>query len=174
VMDDTDEGGISGAFADPLSLHSRLSTSPSQPQAMPPSSTPSTTINDLPPETIERVVKLAYPVMSAGGRQGRERTRFLLAVALVCRDWTLLAQEALWLDVRLDSQSISSFFAAGLGRFPVRRLDLEAYQANIPSVKSVLRDVRGVCELALTGGYIDTEWICGDNFKGTLYGPTAS
>jgi hypothetical protein len=131
-------------------------------------------IYDLPLETVEYIINSAYPSAPPTREARCKRNEFLLAVALVCRTWTPFTQQSLWLDVYLESDSILRFDAAGPGRYPVQRLDLETYRADTASVESVLRNVRGVHELLFDLGEFNLDWLCGVSFEGRLDCPTAS
>jgi hypothetical protein len=108
-------------------------------------------IYDLPLETVEYIINSAYPSAPPTREARRERIQFLLAVALVCHAWTPFAQQGLWLDVYLGPYTISHFDAAGPGRYPVHRLDLQLYSAANREIEAVLCSVTGVHELSLLG-----------------------
>jgi hypothetical protein len=126
---------------------------------------PPTTIHDLPPETIEHIIKIAYPI-NPPSWEHRRRREFLLATSLVCRAWTPFAQEALWKHVYLfGDQRLPRFAASGPGRYPVETLYLSLHPQDAASVKAVLTAVRGLRELELAHGSFDARWLCGANMR---------
>ena len=126
------------------------------------------TIHDLPPETIEHIIKAAFPVDSERVVERRARRKFLLATSLVCRAWTPFAQEALWehVDLQFDQWRLPAFVASGPGRYPVETLSLDPDLSPSASVEAVLTTVRGMRELEVLGGLLNAAWLSGSNLRG--------
>jgi hypothetical protein len=124
-----------------------------------------TTIDDLPLETIERIFSVASYDST------RQRYETLRAAALVRREWTLFAQRELWRDVHLfDALRTRQFVEAGPGRHPVETLSLTGGVALEHTLSNdwelILRQVRGLNSLTLSGGAIQPGALCGSNLKG--------
>jgi hypothetical protein len=134
---------------------------------LPPPIPPPTTIHDLPPEIIGRIISIAYPALLVKSSERRERYGFLKATSLVCREWTPFAQAELWIDVYLGNQRIQSFLEAGPGRHATHKLSVYSGIRRDASLEGVLRDVRGVRNLQLSSCTVSMDWLCGDNFKGS-------
>lgn len=125
------------------------------------------TIHNLSLEIIEHIFSIAYPVSQAGGGSKRQpRTLFLLAVSLVCRDWTPCAQRVLRAHVYLSHRTIDGFLRASSAQVPVQMLHIIVQGTNSTSVEMLLHKVRGVQDLTLESGSLSVDCLCGSNMKG--------
>jgi hypothetical protein len=130
------------------------------------------TIVSLPAELVSHIISLAYPCYSDDRGVQRGRREFLRAAALVCREWTSPAQQALWKVMELGGMGVvtlDSVIAAGVGRYPVQSLRIDMRRQQLPNIAAILGTVRGVRNLTLVGNVMQVDWLCGSNLRGKLH-----
>jgi hypothetical protein len=124
------------------------------------------TIHDLPLETIEHIITIAYPFDSSDTTEQRARRHFYRNASLVCRDWTPFAQRALWKYLDVDPEATEELVeSGGAGRFSIETLSVNGVYEGT-SLGTLLTSVRGVRDLKFQGCIIDASWLAGNNWRG--------